>query len=203
MATQDDERTGYTGLHAFVFMGGLDAGRNIADVIDAIGGPDGKTFPNGQVLFASVLVGAYVGFAHLRTDEGDLAALQRLIHQDLWDKGVRGEHAIEGAVYMPPNRISGQPMGPKRGSPPVCALVRVRVAGDPVEVMNEIGNRFDSSDPFRGASVTFGTADLLVELAGDGIDAVGSPVLRTIRWIRGVVSTETSFAFTEPWRTPS
>ena len=86
----------YTGLHAFVFIDGVDPGGNVADVVEALGGADSREFPNGRVLFASVLVGAHKGFAHVRTGDGDLAALQRLIFQDLWAEGVRCEHAVEG-----------------------------------------------------------------------------------------------------------
>jgi hypothetical protein len=30
----------YTGLHAFVFIDGVDPGGNVADVVEALGGPD-------------------------------------------------------------------------------------------------------------------------------------------------------------------
>jgi DNA-binding Lrp family transcriptional regulator len=199
MATEHDNY-GYTALHAFVLIRRVPEGLNIADVIEEIGGTEGAEFENGQVLFASVFVGAYIGFAHVRA--ADLAALQRLLYVDLSERGVRCEHAVEGPVYSRPG-APPQPMGPKRGSPPFCALVRVRVAGDPQGVMTEIGRRFQSSDPFQGASVIFGTADVLVELAGESLDAVSRPVLEVIRGTPGVLGTETSFAFTDQWRTPS
>jgi hypothetical protein len=83
-------------------------------------------------------------------------------------------------------------MAPKRKSPPFCALVRVRTDDDPIAVMNEIARRFEDTDPFQGVSVTFGSADLLVELAGDSLDAVRGPVLDVIRGTPGVVWTKTS-----------
>jgi hypothetical protein len=199
MATENDNRDNYTGLHAFVFIHGVDPGRNVADVIDDLVDPD-TTFPNGRVLFASVVVGAYIGFAHVRTGDGDLAALQRLIYEDLWAKGVRCEHAVEGPVYTPMG-VNAAPKGPKRKSPPFCALVRVRTDDDPTAVMTEIARRFGDADPFQGASAIFGKADLLVELAGDTLAAVSGPVLDVIRGTPGVVWTETSFAYSEPWRT--
>ena len=122
MTTENDDGN-YTGLHAFVFINRVDAGRNIADVIDDIGGPGGAELPNGRVLFASVFVGSYIGFAHVRTGDGDLAALQRLIYHDLGAKGVHCEHAVEGPVYTPMG-VNALPKGPKRRSPPFCALVR-------------------------------------------------------------------------------
>jgi hypothetical protein len=70
--------------------------------------------------------------------------------------------------------------------------VRVRTDDDPIAVMNEIARRFGDTDSFQGASVTSGTADLLVELAGDSLDAVDGPVL-DIRGTPGVVWTKTSF----------
>jgi hypothetical protein len=189
----------YTGLHAFVFIDGVDPGGNVADVVEALGGAEGREFPNGRVLFASVTVGAHKGFAHVRADEGDLGALQRLIFQDLWAEGVRCEHAVEGPLYMPQG-VNARPMAPKRKSPPFCALVRVRTDDDPIAVMNEIARRFEDTDPFQGASVTFGSADLLVELAGDSLDAVRGPVLDVIRGTPGVVWTKTLFIYSEPWR---
>ncbi|HEY6589543.1 MAG TPA: hypothetical protein VI751_00710 [Actinomycetota bacterium] len=189
----------YTGLHAFVFIDGVDPGGNVADVVEALGGAEGREFPNGRVLFASVTVGAHKGFAHVRADEGDLGALQRLIFQDLWAEGVRCEHAVEGPLYTPQG-VNARPMAPKRKSPPFCALVRVRTDDDPIAVMNEIARRFEDTDPFQGASVTFGSADLLVELAGDSLDAVRGPVLDVIRGTPGVVWTKTLFIYSEPWR---
>jgi hypothetical protein len=192
----------YTGLHAFVFIDNVDPGRNVADVVEDLGGTEGRLFPNGRVLFASVTVGTHKGFAHVRADEGNLAALQRLIYQDLWAEGVRCEHAVEGPVYTPQG-ANALPKGPKRRSPPFCALVRVRTDDDPIAVMNEIARRFRDDEPFQGASVTFGSADLLVELAGDYLDAVRGPVLGVIRGTPGVIWTKTLFAFSEPWRAGS
>ena len=128
--------------------------------------------------------------------------MQRLIYHDLWARGVGCEHAVEGPVYTPMG-VNAQPKGPKRKSPPFCALVRVRTDDDPVAVMREIARRFDDTDPFQGASVTFGRADLLVELAGNTLNAVSEPVLSVIREAPGVLWTDTAFIYSGPWRTPS
>jgi hypothetical protein len=51
MAMTDQPRDfDYTGLHAFVFIDAVDPGRNLADVIEDIGGVEGREFPNGRVL---------------------------------------------------------------------------------------------------------------------------------------------------------
>jgi hypothetical protein len=48
MATTDQvTEFDYTGLHAFAFIDAVDPGRNIADVIEDIGGTEGREFPNG------------------------------------------------------------------------------------------------------------------------------------------------------------
>jgi DNA-binding Lrp family transcriptional regulator len=201
MTTISNDDQLYTGLHAFVFIKEVDPGRNIADVIDDLADPERFASDNGRVLFASVVVGSYIGFAHVRAEDGDLAALQRLIYHDLWARGVRCEHAVEGPVHNTMGAVP-EPKGPKRKSPPFCALVRVRTDDDPTAVMTEIARRFGDTDPFQGASVTFGRADLLVELAGDTLDAVREPVLSVIRDAPGVVWTDTAFAFSDPWRTP-
>jgi hypothetical protein len=193
MAAEVDNQDNYTGLHAFVFIHDVEPGRNVADVIEGLGGTEGTTFPNGRVMFASVFVGSFIGFAHVRTEEGDLAALQRLIYQDLWAVGARCEHTVEGPVHTQ--------QGAKRKSPPFCALIRVRTDDDPIAVMTEIARRFGDTDPFQGASVTFGRTDLLVELAGNTLDSVTGPVLEVVRGTPGVVWTDTSFAYSEPWRT--
>jgi hypothetical protein len=197
--TGDYDDGKYSGLHAFVRIAEVEPGRDVAEVIGRLGGPEGREFPNGRVLFASVTVGAYIGFVHVRVEGGDLAALQRLIYQDLWAEGVHSQHDVEGPVYTKQGAVP-QPMGPKRRSPPYCALVRVRTDDDPVAVMDEIASRFQEADPFQGASVIFGTADLLVELAGESVMDVSAPVLDVIRGTPGVVWTETSFAYTEPWQ---
>src|SRR3712207_4617531 len=99
MATTDQGTDfDYTGLHAFVFIDGVDPGRNVADVIEELGGAEGREFPNGGVLFAPVLVGPHRGLPHVRADGGGLAALQRLISQALWAEGVRCKHAVGGPV---------------------------------------------------------------------------------------------------------
>jgi hypothetical protein len=199
MTTDSDDIELYTGLHAFVFIKEVDPGRNIADVVDDLADPERFSSEDGRVLFASVVVGSYIGFAHVRAREGDLAALQRLIYRDLWARGVRCEHAVEGPVYST-RGVNATPKGPKRKSPPFCALVRVGTDDDPVAVMSEIARRFDDTDPFQGASVIFGRADLLVELAGNTLDAVSEPVLSVIREAPGVLWTDTAFAYSGPWR---
>ena len=48
MATTDQvTEFDYTGLHAFVFIDGVDPGRNVADVVEDIGGTDAASSPTG------------------------------------------------------------------------------------------------------------------------------------------------------------
>ena len=169
-------------------------------MVERLGGAEGREFPNGRVLFASVLVGAHKGFAHVRADDGDLAALQRLLFEDLWAEGVRCEHAVEGPVYMPQG-VNALPKGPKRKSPPFCALVRVRTDDDPIAVMNEIARRFgDSRTRSRARRSPSGRPTCWSSWPAYTLDAVRGPVLDLIRGTPGVVWTKTSFAYSEPWR---
>jgi hypothetical protein len=47
MAAENGDNGNYTGLHAFVFITGVDPGRNVVDVIDDIGGPRVPCSPTG------------------------------------------------------------------------------------------------------------------------------------------------------------
>ena len=81
-----DDEYDYTGVHAFVFIDSVDPGENIRDVIDRlqiVRSASGRT----RVMFASEMVGSYLGFAHVRTET--LAELQDLIAGELWSRGAR------------------------------------------------------------------------------------------------------------------
>ena len=125
--------------------------------------------------------------------------MQRLIYQDLWAEGVRCEHAVEGPLYMPQG-VNATPHGPQAQEPAL-----LRPGEGPHRRRPDRGDErdrppFEDTDPFQGVSVTFGSADLLVELAGDSLDAVRGPVLDVIRGTPGVVWTKTLFIYSEPWR---
>jgi hypothetical protein len=184
----------YTGLHAFVFIDEVDPGTNIRTVIDALRafGPP----PEGPVMFASEMVGSYLGFAHIRVDDDDLAGLQDLIAGELWDRGAHCKHCVEVDYAQDGPTFKAV----KRATPEVIAIVRARVArGRLSDVLDEL---IDEEGPvaatFKGASVVTGDADLLIQLGADDLQTVVGDVygpLQTIDWI-----THTDSAFTDARR---
>jgi DNA-binding Lrp family transcriptional regulator len=182
-----DDGFAYTGVHAFVFIDSVDPGTNIRDVIDALRsfGPP----PDGPVYFASEMVGSYLGFAHVRTET--LAELQDLIAGELWARGAHSAHCVEAAVA----HVGPLLVGVKRGTPEVIALVRVRTnPGALDEVLQAMA---DEEGPlrntFKGASVTFGDFDILLQLGADSFEAVASDVYGPLQDIDGIVSTDSAF----------
>ena len=182
-----DDEFAYTGLHAFVFIDSVDPGTNIRDVIDALRefGPP----PRGPVFFASEMVGGYLGFAHVRTET--LAELQDLIVGELWSRGAHCAHCVEAGVA----HVGTMLKGVKRGTPEVIALVRVRTSpgalGQVLEMMAD--EHGPLRETFKGASVTFGDFDILLQLGADSFEAVATDVYGPLQTIDGIVSTDTAF----------
>lgn len=182
-----DDEFAYTGLHAFVFIDSVDPGTNIRDVIDALRefGPP----PRGPVFFASEMVGGYLGFAHVRTET--LAELQDLIAGELWSRGAHCAHCVEAGVA----HVGTVFKGVKRSTPEVIALVRVRTSpGALGQVMDTMADENGPlRDTFKGASVTFGDFDILLQLGADSFEAVAADVYGPLQTIDGIVSTDTAF----------
>jgi hypothetical protein len=183
----ETEGYGYTGLHAFVFIDSVDPGANIRDVIDALRafGPP----PDGPVMFASEMVGSYLGFAHVRTET--LAELQDLIAGPLWERGAHCSHCLEAGVAMVGPRMQGA----KRSTPEVIALVRVRTS--PGALRSVLDAMADEEGPlhatFKGASVMFGDFDILLQLGGDSFEAVAADAYGPLQTIEGIAATDTAF----------
>ncbi|MEX1262948.1 MAG: hypothetical protein WEE66_03270 [Actinomycetota bacterium] len=182
-----DDEFDYTGLHAFVFIDSVDPGKNIRDVIDALRelGPP----PRGPVFFASEMVGGYLGFAHVRTET--LADLQDLIAGELWSRGAHSAHCVEAGVA----HVGTVFKGVKRSTPEVIALVRVRTSpGALGQVMDTMADEHGPlRETFKGASVTFGDFDILLQLGADSFEAVAADVYGPLQTIDGIVSTDTAF----------
>lgn len=183
------EQFGYTGLHAFVFIDEVDPGTNIRTVIDALRafGPP----PDGNVIFASELVGSSLGFAHIRVEEGDLAGLQDLIANDLWDRGAHCSHCVEAKVAKQGDRL----LGAKRGSPDIIALVRIHTERGQLEnVLDDLSaEEGPLADTFKGASVVFGDFDILLQLGASEFQVVADAVYGPLQQIAGIAHTDTSF----------
>jgi hypothetical protein len=182
-----DDDYAYTGLHAFLFIDSVDPGQNIRDVIDRLRahGPP----PDGPVMFASEMVGGYLGFAHLRTET--LAELQDEIAGELWSRGAHCAHCVEAGVAQVGARLKGA----KRSTPEVIALVRVRTSpgwlGHVLDAMADESGLLRHT--FKGASVIFGDFDILLQLGGDSFERVAGDVYGPLQSIEGIVSTDTAF----------
>jgi len=179
----------YSGLHAFIFINEVDPGTNIRTVINNLRefGPP----PDGPVLFAAEMVGSSLGFAHIRVDDGDLAGLQDLIANELWDRGVHCDHCIEKDTS---NR-NGNRQGVKRDTPEIIAISKLRVRRGAIPQLLD-----DLADPdgplgttFKGASVVFGKYDVLVQLGGDDFDTVADAVYNDLPRFDDILDSDTLF----------
>ena len=167
----------YEGVHSFLFLHAKDK-TPPAEVIAELRKQVNKD--EGPVFFASLFDGDFAGFAHLSAD--GLPELAGLIDSVLFDLGVRSDNSTEAKVYTSAAAI---PMGPKRQSPRFCALCRVRTTERPLGVLQAIGESFDSSLPFMGASMVIGRFPLLVEFGADDMDDLAEAIER-LRGVPGV-----------------
>jgi len=180
----------YEGLHAFAFIRGVEPGTRLREAVAALRAEEAPD--RGPILFASEVVGPYVGFIHLAAD--GLPELQGTIAERLWARGLHAEHAVEWRVY----EAAGATFGPKRGSPGFTALVRVWTEpGEALEVLERLGEHLGPpGELFKGASVVFGSFDILLELGSDeSLSEVMDPVLERLHGVEGIRRTETSFAY--------
>lgn len=191
-----------TGTHAYLFIH-LVEGRSVRDVVDALRAsmPDaGSDGPHAQraaewigrgwrALSASEFVGPYAGFAHLRVDT-DLADLQEFMAALARDLGIRSNYATTGASYTD---SSGHTLMAKFRKCEVVCLVNVWTAkGKVLQVLQTLGDEL--GETFKGATVTFGRADILLELGASSVEPVTQAVLVGLQGIEGVRRTESAFA---------
>jgi hypothetical protein len=169
---------------AYVFMHLLDPGRDLRGVVRAVG-EVAHALPSG---FVAQYVGSYTAFA--RFEVASLDQLQSLIAGDLWKAGVRSDWS----TMVQPSRIAT----PHRGSPAHSAMVRIRT-DDPFELLEALDDafepRFDLETYFYGAAVINGNHDLLVDICRPSFDELKAALIDDLRTVRGIRSTETSFAF--------
>jgi len=177
----------YEGVHAFLFIREVDPGDSIRKIVARLqdGGLVNKE--TGPVFFASDFVGAFKGFVHAGAD--DLTALLDLLARALWDAGVHCEPALEGTVSGTTSGLPLPPLGPKRQSPPYCALVRIDLRRDPSVDPLEVLNRLRDVSLFQGASIVFGDFDILLELGADDYDSLTEAVRN---WAKGFPEVERS-----------
>ena len=168
---------------AHVFSNLHDSGKRPRDVVRDVGALGGH-----GVKFVAQFVGSFTEYTRLELPALDDA--QRLIAGPLWDAGVRSHASTELKFGI---------MGPKRGSPPYCALVRLRAGKDPFELLDDLDAKFgpllDTETYWYGAAVVTGDFDLLVDLGRQSLEELEDSVIGDLRSVPGIASTETSFAY--------
>jgi hypothetical protein len=188
MAVEEEHPFHYSGLHAFGFLDSRRARPSeVVAAMRALGEP-----PDGPVMWAGTFVGDYSAMVHIRVGEGSLGSLQGLVDGDFWDAGLRGRWAIEArpATTTAAGGNVARKVGVKRGTQEIIAISAVRVAPgslDPVLA------RLPDISTFRGASVVYGDADVLLQLGADTFGDVADSVEKEVQGIDGLVHTSTAF----------
>jgi hypothetical protein len=186
VAVEEQNPYHYSGLHAFGFLErpGHAPDAVMADV-RALGTP-----PEGPVIWAGSFVGDYSGLVHVRVEDGALGSLQDLISGELQGRGFRGRWAIERRTAK---QQSGSVMlfiGVKRGTQEVIAISALQVEPGGLDRILEDAQAIST---FRGASVVFGKADVLLQLGAPDLDTVARSVEDEVQALTGIRSSSTAF----------
>jgi hypothetical protein len=187
VAVEEQNPYHYSGVHAFGFLEGADGPpETVMDAVRDLGAP-----PEGPVLWAGAFVGDYAGLVHVRVEDGALGELQRLISGELHDRGFRGRWAIE---VRPAKQQAGGNValfvGVKRGTQEVIAISALRVQPGKLDAVLADAQRIST---FRGASVVFGKADVLLQLGAPDLATVATSVETEVQAIAGITASATSF----------
>jgi hypothetical protein len=177
-------------LDEYVFIDHVDPGKSIGDVLHDVFDQNPTT-----VRFTAQFAGPFIGFVAATIP--DLATSHRLAREDFWNAGLRCE-----TVFV--IRASALAV-PKRGSPDVCALVRVK-ADDPDAVLDALDGLFrDRFEEERGkaaeergfnygGAVVNGTHDLLVDVGSPTFGGTRDLVNEVRRAHPAIRRTATAFA---------
>jgi hypothetical protein len=154
----------YGGVHTFHFIpwdNDPDPAMLIQRFLDRYGPPD----PEGPLHFAAVMEEGsdFGGFAHFSKDTASETG--GLIGDELWELGLRSDIETEGKVYKDGTNFAA---GVKRRSPRYVAICRIRVQGrKTLDVIEEVGDRYDGKPPFGGGSQLLRRNQALIELVSD------------------------------------
>jgi DNA-binding Lrp family transcriptional regulator len=172
----------YEGVHAFAFI--HPEGKKPEDIVR-----DVRNLGRPRVFYASTFVGNYPAFAHVSAST--MGRLQNLIDGPLWNAGVHTAYSVESGYYKDG---AAQPLGVKRRSPGLIAIVQMKVRPDRIDdVLQELGDLGDSIG-FVGASTVTGHHDILLQLTGESIEEVKANLAQGMAGIEGILRTATSFA---------
>jgi hypothetical protein len=189
MATEGENEYHYTGLHAFGFLEGADAPADeVMATIRELGTP-----PDGPVIWAGSFVGDYDGLVHVRVQDGGLGALQDLIAGEFFSRGFRGRWAIEVRPAKDPAQSGGtvaRYVGVKRGTQEIIAISSLEVRPG---ALDHVMNQLHGITTFRGASVVFGGADILLQLGDADYATVATSVEVEVQRVDGITGASTAF----------
>jgi hypothetical protein len=163
----------YGGVHMFLFIpweADPDPASQIAAILQKKGPPNRE----GPLHFAALCEEGsdFAGFAHFSTDNA--SDVGDLIGAELWNIGIRSDTEIEGKVYRDGTNLAA---GVKRRSPQFVAVCRIRVQGRrPLDVLDEVGDRYDGKPPFGGGSQLLRRNQILIELVADDRDPLDEAV---------------------------
>jgi hypothetical protein len=169
-------------IHLHVFSHATD--RSPGDLVASV-----NELGDARVIFASQYVGSFQVYAHARVDSTEDAMS---LSNALWPAGVHTTISSEVAL--------SQIQAPKRHSPQFSALVRVRPAGNPFDLLTALDERFEHLfDPdggyWYGAAVVTGRGyDVLVDLGRDTLEDLVTSVLVDLREVDGLGRTDTSWS---------
>jgi hypothetical protein len=154
----------YGGVHTFHFIpwdNEPDPATLIQRFLDRYGPAD----PEGPLHFAAVMEEGsdFGGFAHFSKDTASEAG--DLIGGELWELGLRSDIETEGKVYKDGTNFAA---GVKRRSPQYVGICRIKVQGrKALDVIEEVGDRYDGKPPFGGGSQLLRRNQALIELGSD------------------------------------
>jgi DNA-binding Lrp family transcriptional regulator len=179
MPEDADHPADYTGRHAFVFIDHVESGKTAEQVVQAL-----REKGKPPIMYASTFVGDFLAFAHVRVR--NLAELQDLIADTVWEAGARCTWAIESKITA---------RGAKRKSLGLIALTRIKMRQDAdVEDARDRLAAMGDETGVVGASVITGTYDILLQMTGASIEDVRANIRAVLADIDGVRRTSTAFA---------
>ena len=167
-----------------VFSHTIEPGKSIRQVVESVG----KN--RDHVKFVAHFIGSFLVYTRIETPS--LGDAQTFMAGPLWDAGVHSQTSTEIKV----SRI----MGPKRASPPYCALVRVRAAGSPFDLLDALDetfkSKFNENTYWYGAAVVSGRGfDVLVDLGRPSFEELWKAIVDDLLTVEGIAGTDSSFAY--------
>jgi hypothetical protein len=129
---------------------------------------------------------------HVRVEEGSLGLLQELVDGDFWNADLRGRWAIEAraAETTAAGGNAARKVGVKRGTQEIIAISALRVERG---TLDPVLDQLPAISTFRGASVVYGDADVLLQLGADQFKDVAASVEQELQAVEGIARTSTAF----------